>query len=160
LSRSSNSPRYFAPASIGADVERHERLVAQRLGHVAVDDALGEPLDDRRLADARLADEHRVVLRPAREHLDDAADLLVAADHRVELAAARALGEVGREALQRLVLLLGVLVGDLVRPAHGLERVEHRVAAGAGRAEQRVALGPLGVGEADEQVLGRHVLVA
>jgi hypothetical protein len=90
-----------------ADVERHERLVAQRLGHVAVDDALREPLDDRRLADARLADEHRVVLRPAREHLDDAADLLVAADHRVELAAARALGEVGREALQRLVLLLG-----------------------------------------------------
>ena len=62
------------------------RAVAQRLRDVALDDPLGEPLDDRRLADARLADQHRVVLRAAREDLDHAADLVVAADHRVELA--------------------------------------------------------------------------
>jgi hypothetical protein len=42
---------------------------------VAGDDALGESLDDGRLAGARLADEHRVVLRAPREHLDDPADL-------------------------------------------------------------------------------------
>jgi hypothetical protein len=45
-----------------AEVERDEPLVLQALGHVAVDDALGEALDDGGLADARLADEHRVVL--------------------------------------------------------------------------------------------------
>ena len=72
-----------------ADVERDQPLVAQALGHVALDDAAGEPLDDRGLADAGLADEHRVVLRAARQHLDDAADLLVAPDDRVELALAR-----------------------------------------------------------------------
>ena len=69
-----------------ADVERDHAPVAQRLGDVAGDDPLGEALDDRGLADAGLADQHGVVLRAAAEDLDDAADLLVAADDRVELA--------------------------------------------------------------------------
>ena len=80
-----------------ADVERDHAAVAQGLRDVVVDDALGEALDDRRLADAGLADQHRVVLRAAGEDLDDAADLVVAADHRVELAVARGLGEVAAE---------------------------------------------------------------
>ena len=72
-----------------AHVERAEPLVLQRLRHVAADDALRDALDDRRLADAGLADEHRVVLRPPREHLHHAADLLVAADDRIGLPAPR-----------------------------------------------------------------------
>ena len=80
-----------------ADVERDQPLVAQALGHVALDDAPRQALDDRGLADAGLADEHRVVLRAAAQHLDDAADLLVAPDDRVELALARLLGEVATE---------------------------------------------------------------
>ena len=69
-----------------ADVQRHHAAVAQRLGHVAGDDALGQALDDGRLAHAGLADQHRVVLGAPGEDLDHAADLVVAADHRVELA--------------------------------------------------------------------------
>ena len=72
-----------------ADVERDDAAVAQRLRDVAGDDPLGEALDDRGLADAGLADEHGVVLRAAAEDLDDAADLLVAADDRIEQAVAR-----------------------------------------------------------------------
>ena len=53
-----------------AHVEREDRPVAQALGHVAAHDALGEALDDRGLADAGVADQHRVVLRLAREDLD------------------------------------------------------------------------------------------
>ena len=68
-----------------ADVERDDLPVAQRLGHVAVDDPLGQPLDDGGLAHAGLADQHRVVLGPAREHLHHPADFLVAADDRIEL---------------------------------------------------------------------------
>src|SRR5436190_16970381 len=66
----------------GADVEGDHTPVAQRLGDVARDDALGEALDDRGLADARVTDQHRVVLGAAREDLDDPADLLVPADDR------------------------------------------------------------------------------
>ena len=40
-------------------VERDDLLVLQALGHVAADDALGEAFDDRGLADAGLADQHR-----------------------------------------------------------------------------------------------------
>jgi hypothetical protein len=77
-----------------AHVEREHRLVLQPLGHVAAHDALGEALGDRRLADAGLADQHRVVLGLARQDADHAADLLVAADHRVELAGPRQLHQV------------------------------------------------------------------
>ena len=69
-----------------ADVEGQDALVEQRLGHVAGDDPVGQALGDRGLADARLADQRRVVLRPAAEDLDDPLDLLLAADDRVELA--------------------------------------------------------------------------
>ena len=106
-----------------ADVERHELAVRERLGHVAVHDPLGQPFDDGGLAHARLADQHRVVLGAAGEHLHDPADLLVPADHRIELSLAGLVGEVAGVALERLVLLLGRLVGDPVRAAHLLERL-------------------------------------
>ena len=71
-----------------AEVERHDALVLEALGHVAHVDAAREALDDRRLADAGLADQDGVVLGPPGEHLDDAPDLFVAADDRVDLARA------------------------------------------------------------------------
>ena len=86
-----------------ADVERPDPLALESLRDVAGDDALREALGDRRLADAGVADQHRVVLRAAREDLDDAADLLVAADDRVELALLGELGQVAAELLERLV---------------------------------------------------------
>jgi hypothetical protein len=77
-----------------AEVERHEPLALQRFGHVTGDDALGEALDDGGLADAGLADQHRVVLGAPGEHLHHPADLGVPADHRVELALPGPLGQV------------------------------------------------------------------
>ena len=114
-----------------ADVERDHAPVAQRLGHVPGDDPLGEPLGDGGLADAGLADQHRVVLRAARQHLDHPANLVVAADHRVELAVLGRLGEVAPEPLERLVAVLGVLVGHAVRPANLLHGLGELLARGA-----------------------------
>ena len=141
-----------------ADVERDDAAVAQRLGHVAGDDALGEALGDRGLADAGLADQDGVVLGAAREDLDDAADLVVAADDRVELAVLGGLREVAAELLERLVLVLGVLVGHAVRAADVLDRRDDVLLARA-VAAQRVAGGGLVVGEREQQVLGGDVLV-
>ena len=78
------------------------RLVLEPFGHVAADDALGQALDDGGLADAGLADQHRVVLGAPRQHLDDAANLLVAADDRIELALRGQLGQVAAIAFQGL----------------------------------------------------------
>ena len=90
-----------------AEVERVELLALERLGHLAADDVGGEPFDDGGLADARLADEHRVVLGAARQHLHDALDLLLAPDHRVELLVARELREVATELVEHQRAALG-----------------------------------------------------
>ena len=144
----------------GAKVERHELLVLETLGHVAAHDALGEPLGDGGLAHAGFANEHGVVLGATGQHLDDATDFLVATNDRIELALAGAFGEIARELLQRLILLLGALVGDLVRAAHQLEGVEQRLTMGTDAGEHAGAVGALGIGERQQQVLGAHVLVA
>ena len=91
----------------GAQIERHQALVLEALGHVAIDDALRQPFDDGGLADAGLADQDGIVLGAARQDLDGAANLLVAADDGVELAVARRLGQVARIFLQGLVVVLG-----------------------------------------------------
>ena len=106
-----------------AEVERDDPLVLEALGHVAADDALGEALDDRRLADARLADQHRVVLGPAREDLDDPADLVVATDDRVELALPGERGQVAAVLLERLVGRLGGRARHALAAADRLERL-------------------------------------
>src|SRR3954463_10864071 len=55
----------------GRQVQRVDLLALEDLRHVRVRDALGEAFDHGGLADARLADEHGVVLRAAREDLHD-----------------------------------------------------------------------------------------
>ena len=128
LSRSSNSPRNFAPAMSAPMSSETSCLFLRLSGTSPFDDPLRQALDDRGLADAGLADEHRVVLRAARQHLNDAADLFVAADDGIELALASRLGQVARIALKRLVLIFGILIGDAMRAAHlpGALRAAHR----------------------------------
>ena len=143
-----------------AHVEADDALVLEPLGHVPAHDALGEALDDGGLADAGLADEHRVVLRAAREDLDDAADFLVAADDRVELAGAGQLREVAAVALERLVLALGVLVGHPLGASNRLERLQHPLAGHPAALQQAGGFRPAGFGrDRQQQVLGADVLV-
>ena len=77
-----------------AHVQGQHAPVAQRFRHFAADDALGQTLHDGRLADAGFADEGRVVLGSAAENLDHPLDLVVPADHRVQLVGAGGGGEV------------------------------------------------------------------
>ena len=81
-------------------VEGVELLVLERLGHLAVHDGLCQALDDGGLADAGLADQHRVVLGAAAQHLHDPLDFLLAADDRVELALHRGRGQVAAELVE------------------------------------------------------------
>ena len=99
------------PGHQGTEVQRVQLLVLDGLGDLALDDLLRQALDDRGLADTRRAHQHRVVLGPAGEHLHDPLDLFLPADDRIELALARALGEVAAE-----------LVKDQRRRRRGLRR--------------------------------------
>ncbi len=138
----------LGPGEHAGDVEGDEALALQALRHVAVGDAPGQPLDDGRLADARLTDEHGIVLGPAREHLDDPADLLVPADDGVDLAVPRPLREVLAVLLQRLELVLGVRRGDAVAAADVAQGLQQLLAPDA----QAVAHG-------QQQVLDGEVVV-
>mmetsp|Transcript_67004 Transcript_67004/g.216598 ORF Transcript_67004/g.216598 Transcript_67004/m.216598 type:complete len:557 (+) Transcript_67004:866-2536(+) len=82
------------------EVELNDLLAPQELWNVSVGDALRKTLGDRGLANAGLADEHRVVLLAARQNLNGPLQLLRAANHGVQLAVKRSLREVFAELLQ------------------------------------------------------------
>src|SRR5207245_44266 len=116
-------------------------------------------LDDRGLAHARLADQHRVVLGAALQDLDHAANLVVAADHRVELARARPLGQIERVFLQRLAAPFGFLAADRLTAAHRLDRLVDRLLTAAVFLQQAAGLA-LVLGEREQKELRGDELVA
>ena len=143
-----------------AEVERDDATLLQPLGHVAADDSLRETLGDRRLANARFSDEDGVVLGAAREHLDDAPNLLVTSDDGVELAGARGLGEVTAVLLERLILALGVLIGHALVAAdigHGL--VETLAADAVGLEKRARLAADRVVQHGNQEMLGRDEFV-
>ena len=83
-----------SPGDESSQIELHDSLTLQRLRHVALDDALRDAFDDGGLADAGLSDQHRVVLRAPREHLNRLFDLLLPADQGLEPAIAGERGQV------------------------------------------------------------------
>ena len=89
FSRSSNSPRYFAPASSAPTSSAQTRLPFRPSGTSPATIRCASPSAITVLPTPGSPIRTRFVLRPAREHLDHAADLLVAPDDRVEACPAR-----------------------------------------------------------------------
>src|SRR5690606_37008136 len=114
-----------------AHIERNDPLVTQPFGHVAVDDPLRQPFDDGGFTDARLADQHRVVLRAPADNLSHAANLVIAADYRVEFALTRQRGQVAPVLLKTLVGAFGVLRRNTLATANGRQRLQDAVARDA-----------------------------
>src|SRR4051794_22361028 len=154
----------------GGEIQRVDLLALEQLGHVGVRDALREPLDHGGLADARLADEHRVVLRAPREDLHDPLDLGLAPDDGVELALRGEAREVAAELVEQLRGLLA-----LARLARA-RALTLAAAARAGQHADDLVADLLGVSveveqdargdalvlahEAEQDVLGADVVVA
>ena len=139
-------------------IERDDLAILQRRGNITSYDALGQTLDDSGFAGAGLANEHRVVLRTTRQHLNGTADLLVTADNRIELALAGLLGEVLAVLFQRFELGLVGLRGHAGVAAQALVgRLD--VLAGDARRGEDATRGTLVLGQGNEQVLARRVAV-
>ena len=149
----------FCSRNHRAEVERQHLLVLERLRHVAIDDAQRQTLDDRRLADARLADQHRIVLGAPRQHLDGPANFLVAPDHRIELAGAGDRGDVAGIFLQRVETLLGVGAVDPAAAADLGHCLLQRLGRDARRGERRCRRAARG-GQRQQQAVLRNVAVA
>ena len=89
------------PGDQRSHVERQQPLVLEAFGHVSCHDPEREALCDLRLAHPRLADQHRVVLGPAADHLHRAADFVVPAYDRIDPSVPRVLGNVARVPFER-----------------------------------------------------------
>ncbi len=135
-------------------VKREHALALERVGHLARDDALRQAFDDGGLAHAGFADEHGVVLGAALQHLDRAADFLVAADHRIELAQACALGQVHAVLLEGLALALGVGAVHALPAAHRVDGGFERLARHAVGAREVADIG-LGISHGQQVQLAR-----
>ena len=120
----------------------------------------GQALHDGGLADAGLADEDRVVLRLAAQDPDDAADLRVAADDRVELVLPGHRHEVAAVLREGLVGLLRGGAGHAGVPPNGRQGLEEAVGRDAGLPQDppRGGVGSL-FQDREEEVLHRDVLV-
>jgi hypothetical protein len=143
-----------------ADVQRQDAAVPEVLRHGAVDDALGQALDDHRLADARLADQDGVVLLATREDLDQAVGLAVPADDRVQLAAPGLGRDVDREAVEGAPAGLGVLLVDLAFGLDAAQGVGAVAVAQTYRGEHRPRPRHALVEAGEEQRPGRDIGVA
>ena len=130
-------------------VERHDRLILERLGDITFDDPIRESLDDGGLTNARFADQNWVVLRSTAEHLDHAADLVITADYGIELLCSGRCGEVTGVLLEALILVFGVLRGHAMRAADLAQRLNNLFAIELEMICHR-----------QEQVFGRQVVVA
>src|SRR3954465_8835822 len=130
-------------------VDLDQAAIAEGLRDVSLDDLCGDPLDDRRLPHAGLADEHRVVLPPAGEDLDGLLDLLLPTDDRVDLPVAGHLGEIAAELVQRGGVRRRLArAGRTAAATHGslLERLGRHV-----QPAQDLAAGRLGIQRQGEQ---------
>jgi hypothetical protein len=128
------------PRQQRAEIQGQDLAVLEAVGNVARHDAVGEPLDDGRLAHAGVAEQDRVVLGAATQHLHHATDLGVTADDRVELALGGQLGQVAAVLLEHLVLGLGVLVGHFLGTPDLLEALGEVLGVDARRVEQLAGL--------------------
>ena len=123
-------------------VQRQHAFALERLGDFAVDDALRKPFDDCSLADARLTDQHRVVLGSPLQDLNRATNFVVAPDHGIELAVPRALGEIDSVFFERFALTFRLLRIHASAATHGVDRGVQRLLGEALLLEQpsRIAL--------------------
>ncbi len=122
----------FGAGNQRTHVEREHAPATQAFGHFVVDDALGQAFDDGGLAHAGFADQHRIVLGAALQHLDGAADFLVAADDRIKLAAFGTRGQVDAVLLQSLPVFLGIGIGHRLAAAQSQDGLLELGFIGAG----------------------------
>ena len=142
-----------------AHIQAENGAVFQAVRHVAPDNSLGQPLGNGGFTNAGLADQHRVVLGFPGQNPNDAADLVIPANDRVQLLVPGGGGQVGAVFGQRVIGVLRGLAGNAAVAPHALQNRQEGV-EGNGVAVPQLLHGAGGLfQQAHEQMLHAHVLV-
>ncbi|MPM37124.1 hypothetical protein SDC9_83730 [bioreactor metagenome] len=149
----------FGTGHQGAHVQREHGFVLKGHRHVALYNALGQPLGDGGFAHARLADEHRVILGFPGQDTDDVADFVVPADYRVKLVASGPVHQVSAVFFQRVVGLLRVVGGDPLAAPHRGKGLEHPFLGNVIGSEQLLEAAAGAFHQRQKQMLYRDVFV-
>ena len=139
-------------------IQRVYHLVLQILGHIATHYTLGNALGNGGLTHTRLADKYRVVLRSARQNLQHATYLLIAANHRVETPSSSTIVEVYRILTQRVKLqfvALGVYGSPFAKLLNGGDKLVVVYAIASQYVACRAAL----LSHSNQQMLYRGVTI-
>ncbi len=149
----------FRARDHGAHVQGDQASVLQAFGNVPGDNALGQSLHDGCFTDARLANQYGVVFGAAREHLHNAANLVIPADDRVEFAQSCQLGQIATEFFERLVFFFGIGVGDALGSTDVHQRFEDRFKSDPVAIQNGVRVAAFFVRDGQKNVLDAHILI-
>src|SRR5216683_1035766 len=150
LRRSSNSPRNLAPAMSAPRSSESRRLFFNPSGT--------SPLTMRKASPSTIA--VLPTLGSPRQHLNGAADLLVATDHRIELALAGDRSEVARIFLQCVVTLFGRSAIGMSPLAQILDRAVEALGRQPGVGQRLRRAGALGERQREQQPFNGDETVA
>ncbi len=111
-------PTILRPRNHPRQIQRHNPLVLHPLRHIPRTHRLRQPLHNRRLPNARLTNQHRIVLRPPAQHLHNPLQFLLAPNHRVQRPLPRHLRQILPKRIERRRLLF-LLHATRARPFRG-----------------------------------------
>ena len=153
-------PLFELAAILGArnespHVERHEFLVREIVGNVAVDDPQGQSLRDGRLADTRFANQDRIVLGSPGQDLHGSADFVVATDDGIDLPFPRICSQIPRKAIQGVIPFVGGFGIDCPAHSHPIDRCLQLVCGDIPGTQRRSCI-RLDLGKGEQQGFDRH----
>src|ERR1700737_5099416 len=90
----------FCPGYHERKIERDDAFIAQQFRHIASRDFLSQPFDDGGLSNPCFTDQAWVVFGASAGDLNHALDLILATNHRIQLAILRQLGQIAAERAQ------------------------------------------------------------
>ena len=89
-----------------ADIQAHDPFPHQQLRHIALHNALRQAFGHGALAHAGLTDQHRIILRPPDQDLDNPLNLRFTADHRIQFILLRGSRQIPAVFLQLALVVL------------------------------------------------------
>ena len=114
----------FGAGNQRAHIQREDRLVLQALGYILLHNPLRQTLGNGSFTNARLADQHRVILRLAGQNPNDISNFLIPADDRVLFLLSGSFNQICAIFFKCVIGSLRIIGGHTLVAPHCLQRLQ------------------------------------